>query len=328
MMQTTVDGRTIEGRPLAWSDSQILLLGRDGVLHDFDPAAAKDSRRSADRFASYTAAEMAARFRESTPKTFETTTTTHFVIVRPRDAKTDWAGTLESLYNGFTQYASVRGIAVSPPATPLAAVIFHSADDYRSHAAASGHPVSSNTLGHYDPQTNRIYLFEAPGSDSSVTASTVVHEATHQTAYNVGVHQRFAEQSRWVVEGLAMMFEAPGVWNSATLHDREDRINRERLVEFRRTAESRPADWIVRLVISDRDFDSDALRAYAEAWTLTFYLCETRPQDYAAYLARTARRELFSKYTPLERASDFSASFGDDWTQLGAQLDRFVKELP
>ena len=41
-------------------------------------------------------------------------------------------------------------------------------------------------------------------------SDTIIHEATHQTAYNVGVHARFADQPRWLVEGLAMMFEAEG----------------------------------------------------------------------------------------------------------------------
>jgi hypothetical protein len=61
---------------------------------------------------------------------------------------------------------------------------------------------------------------------------------------------------------------------------------------------------------------------------LSFYLCETRPQEYSAYLARTAEREAFSKYSPLERMTDFTTTFGKDFELLTAQVNRFVEELP
>ena len=73
------------------------------------------------------------------------------------------------------------------------------------------------TLGHYDPASNRVFLFDATkdaGYDWSENADTIIHEATHQTAYNVGVHKRFIAAPRWMVEGLATMFEARGVWNA------------------------------------------------------------------------------------------------------------------
>ena len=75
-----------------------------------------------------------------------------------------------------------------------------------------------NTLGHYDPASNRVFLFDVTsgtsGDDWSENADTIIHEATHQTAYNVGVHKRFTAAPRWLVEGLATMFEARGVWNA------------------------------------------------------------------------------------------------------------------
>ena len=179
---------------------------------------------------------------------------------------------------------------------PLVAVVFRNQDDYFAHAAAGGTQLQPGTLGHYDPTSNRMFLFDIGESggdaDWAANAETIIHEATHQTAYNVGVHRRFAEQPRWAVEGLAMMFEARGVWDAAAVRPQADRINRDRLDYFRRTAEERPADWLVQLVASDEPFETDALAAYAEAWTLTFYLCETRPQEYSAYWRgwRRARR--------------------------------------
>jgi len=118
------------------------------------------------------------------------------------------------------------------------------------------------------------------------------------------------------------------VWGAASHHQQADRLNRDRLAYFRQTAKDRRADWITQLVASDQTFQSNPLPAYAEAWTLTFYLCETRPQAYSDYLARLARREFFTTYAPAERMSDFTSAFGADLEILAAQLQRFVAELP
>ena len=85
---------------------------------------------------------------------------------------------------------------------------------------------------------------------------------------------------------------------------------------------------MTKLVASDSAFQHTPGSAYAAAWTLTFYLCETRPQEYSNYLARVAARPAFSKYSPRERLADFTAAFGKDLTLLSAQLQRYVDELP
>jgi len=185
-------------------------------------------------------------------------------------------------------------------------------------------------LGYYDLKSNRVCLFDTSAASGNwqLNAETIIHEAVHQTAYNVGVHSRFAEQPRWLVEGLAMMFEAPGVWNSASSKLPSDRLNRERLAYFRGANETRSADWPTRLIVDDRAFQGDALKAYSEAWTLTFFLCETRPREYCAYLSRLAARKPFSEYPALERLTDFTSQFGSDLEQLEAQLQGFVGKLP
>lgn len=209
--------------------------------------------------------------------------------------------------------------------------MFRNQDDYSQHAAANGAALQPGTVGHYDPTSNRVFLYDISenGGDAGwgENALTIIHEATHQTAYNVGVHRRFAEQPRWAVEGLAMMFEAPGVWNASSLQSQDDRINAERLGYFQRMTAERPSDWLVQLVAGDERFKSDSLAAYAEAWTLSFYLCETRPQEYSAYLARLGAREAFSEYSAMERVTDFTATFGSDFQLLTAQLERFVGAL-
>jgi Protein of unknown function (DUF1570) len=330
MMRALVNGRTLEGQPLAWDDDQIMLLGRDGALYEFNPADAKHSKKTAQAYTGYSAGEMQALARSEFGQRFDISISTHFVVVRPRGRGGEWVRRLEALYSGFTGYMNVRGFQITDPPTHLLAIVFPSRDEYYQYAADQGVTLSPNTLGHYSSQSNRIYMYDEGDSDGdwSSNAETIIHEATHQTAYNVGVHRRFAEQPQWVVEGLAMMFEAPGVWSAASLHTQADRINRYRLNYFRAAAADRPKDWLAQIVASDQPFDTGVLDAYAAGWTLTFYLCETRPQEYSAYLARVAARKPFTKYTTSERMRDFTAAFGNDLALLSAQVDRFVAELP
>jgi len=141
------------------------------------------------------------------------------------------------------------------------------------------------------------------------------------------VHRRFAEQPRWLVEGLAMMFEAPGVWDARSTYTRSDRINRDRLDDFRYCLPKRPDGAIVALVATDDLFRTSPGFAYAEAWALSFFLCETRPQEYSRYLAIVAARQPFHEYPAKERLADFVRIFGNDVELLDAQFRRFMAEL-
>src|SRR5690606_30182322 len=136
MMRATIDGRAIEGQPLLWDADEILLLGRDGALYDFDPAAAKDAKRTADKFKAYATGEMRALLRAEFDGRFDISTTAHFVVVHPRGAWSAWAERLESLYRSLTHYLAVRGFRAHAAATPLVAVVFRTQEDYFRHAAA------------------------------------------------------------------------------------------------------------------------------------------------------------------------------------------------
>jgi hypothetical protein len=263
---------------------------------------------------------------------FEVSPTRHYLVVHPRGQRDEWANRFEDLYNRFGHYFRVRGFSLQEPPYPMVAIVFRDQAEYFRHAAASGTPMHPNTLGHYDPSSNRVFLFDETAGNSkadwSENAVTIIHEATHQTAFNVGVHGRFAVQPRWLVEGLATMFEAPGVWSARYDHTQADRVNRGRLDGFRRFAASRRQPGsLAMLLTSDDAFRSDPDGAYAEAWALSFYLCETQPKLYAAFLERTAQRPVFTNYPAGERMADFQAIFGGDLKLLEAKFSRYMKEV-
>ncbi len=331
MMATQVDGKKLEGQPLVWDQRQMFMLGRDGALYDFVPREAENSRKIGRGFRGYSIGEMRQRVRKEYDRSFEISTTKHFVVVHPRGEWSAWSVRLESLYRSFVHYMNVRGFNLQSPKVPLVAIVFRNQSEYYRYAAANGSKLQPGTLGHYDPQSNRIFLFDAnsgrSGGNWSNNAETIIHEATHQTAYNVGVHRRFAEQPRWLVEGLAMMFEARGVWDARSIYTRKDRINRGRLHDFLRGQGTPSSGRIRQLIATDQLFRIDARAAYAEAWTLSFFLSETRPMQYSSYLARVASRKQFSTYSARARLADFAKVFGGDLEMLEVQLQRFVKEL-
>ncbi len=326
MMETRLDGQMVEGQPLLWDSRSMLLMGRDGVYHIFPNAEAEESRKTRHGFLSYTSSEMQNRLRQEFGHGFDVSTTQHFVVVHPHGPWNAWADRMETLYRSFIRAMNVRGISTKEPQVSMVAVVFRNREEYFKHyTASSGAKPHPGTLGHYDAVSNRVFLYDdGHGTDN---INTIIHEATHQTANNVGVHRRHTVQPRWLVEGLAMMFESPGMRSAWSLNTRKDRINRERLRDFQHGLKDRPKDTLLRLVAGDQSFRSNAVAAYAEAWTLTFFLYETHSREYSAYLARVAARPLMSTYSSQERVRDFVDAFGDNLELLDTHLQRFVSDL-
>lgn len=333
LMRVELKGGTVAGTPLAWSASNAMLLARDGRLWEFSPQRDK-YEKTTQRFRSYSITDMKSRLQQELGKQFEVTSNGPYLVCHPSGQRDLWGRRFEELYRSFYHYFGVRGFKPRSPEFPLVAVVLPDRRAFVQFAARDGHQVSSSVLGYYSPTTNRIALYDVTGGKSGssawhVNAETIIHEATHQTAYNTGIHSRFAQQPRWIVEGLGMLFEAPGVWNSRSHTRLDDRINQERLRDFRRYVQSgRAAGPLADYVGNDRLFDTAPLDAYAEAWALTFFLVETQPRKYFEYLTRVADREDFSTYPASERLADFADVFGDNFRMLESRYLRFIDQLP
>ena len=331
MLELKLKGRKIEGAPLAWDRHLVHLLGRDGGLWEFRPDEATDYWKTSNRFRSYSPSEFRAVLLRELGKGFEVSGTGHYLVAHPRGERDKWAGRFEDLYRSFVHYFSVRGFRPEKPPFPLIGVVCKNRRDFFRYSAANGSFVSAGVLGYYQPDSNRIVLYDAGGKSGSArwqeTASVIIHEATHQTAFNTGVHSRYTRPPLWVAEGLATMFEAPGVYDSRHHAQRSDRINRGRFENFQKFAPTHKPEVLSSIVASDGLFRRNAGVAYAEAWALSFYLVETQPRKYTKYLALTAGRPPFGRYTAAQRTADFTSVFGDDWRMLEAQFLRFMAGL-
>jgi hypothetical protein len=150
---------------------------------------------------------------------------------------------------------------------------------------------------------------------------TMIHEATHQVAFNVGLHSRTQENPQWVVEGLATAFEPDGMRDSSKGRDQKYRINRERYVWFQNYVKRRPANSLGDFVENDDLFKRATLDAYSQAWALSFFLIETRPRKYTTYLKRLAAG------SGEDRAKLFAEVFGSNTRMLDAEMLRFFRRI-
>lgn len=163
-----------------------------------------------------------------------------------------------------------------------------------------------------------------PAVDADVK-DTIIHEATHQVAFNIGLHTRIGQNPRWVVEGFATMLEPAGMRSSGAGRSHVNRINPDRFVWFGNYAKSRRGtDTLEEFVASDRLFATGILDAYSQAWALSFFLVETRSSQYSKYLGSIVARDPLQEYGPAERVADFKRAFGGDLKLLDAEFLRFV----
>jgi hypothetical protein len=330
MIELTLHGRKIEGMPLDWNDSKVRLLGRDGRLWEFPPQEASDFQKTADEFRCYSVSELRAALLRELGNDFEVSGTSHYLIAHPRGQRDRWADRFENLYRSCTRYFSVRGFTIQQPPFPLVGIVCKNQRNFQRFSASQGTPIPGGVLGYYSPETNRITLFDLGEDEKSWqdNASVVIHEATHQTAFNVGLHSRYSQPPLWVAEGLATLFEAKGVYDSSANSNVMDRVNQGRLNEFRAIVQRKHRPEVLRALIqSDRFFQSSPSASYAEAWAFTFFLVETEPRKYAKYLARTADGKPFSEPDAEQREADFTAVFGIDWRMIEARFLRFMADL-
>jgi hypothetical protein len=332
MMQLQIGEQWVEGKPLFWSQRQVQVLARDGRLWDVSPAKVRTFRETGGDFKSYSSSDMRNQLRRELGTGFEVTGGGHYLVAHPAGERELWSKRFDDLYRSFVHYFRTRGFRLQEPEFPLVAVVWKKREDYFRYAQNDGAPIGADVLGYYSPMTNRITLYDsAQGNTNSdawlQNAETIIHEATHQTAFNTGVHSRFALTPKWVAEGLGTMFEARGVWNSRTYTKQTDRLNLGRLNAFRRNLPQREKGTLAQLVSSDRLFDTNSGAAYAESWALTFYLVETLPREYARYLALTAARPGFEDYPSAQRLADFTSVFGGNLELVETKFLRYMAEL-
>lgn len=338
-VEGTIRGLKLDGVVLGCNPLQAQILGRDGRLWLLAPNQTSELTKTGMPFRPYSSLVMRDALQREIGRDYEVSGAGQFsvtyLLIHPQGQRDKWIEHLDELYRAFVHYFSIRGFKLNSPPFPLVGFVCKDRKEFERLASTQmGLPTGKGgkgVVGYYSQMSNRITLYDMGdhGGNWTQNASVLIHEATHQTAFNTGIHNRYSPPPVWVAEGLATMFEAPGVYDSQNHPGVADRVNRSRLHDFKRSVERRHTPKVISSIIAtDELFRLNPAAAYAEAWALTYYLVETQPRQYAEYLKRTASHPLFHRSTAAERTADFTAVFGSDWPMIEARFRHFMAELP
>ncbi len=346
--QTTIDGRIV----VTAQDGGLLLLAPDGVLVPVQPKEIVERKTDDTPFQSLPAEQLARRLLAELPKGFDVHTTAHYLICYNTTREyAQWCGALfEQLYRAFANYWTRRGFTLREPQFPLVAIVFADRAAYVDFSRPDLGDAADKIIGYYNLQTNRMTMYDLTGleavnrahsrrgspaqinkllslPDAERNVATIVHEATHQIAYNCGLHARLSDCPLWFAEGIAIFFETPDL-NSAKGWRNVGGVNRPRLNQFRAYLAHRPSDSLATLVADDKRFrdTSQSLDAYAEAWALTYFLIRQRPKQYIEYLGALAEKKPLLWDTPETRLKEFTQVFGD-LKKLDAEFLRHMSKV-
>ena len=277
-LELTVKDQPQRGKLLAMDRSTVWLMSREGRLSEFD--AAGRQRLQAAR------ARVSARECRRGPRRppagvwqgfWIVAASEHYLVCAPAGKAGDYVKLFEEIYRSFRGYFGVRGFRMAPPEFPLVAIVFPDQKSFHDYCKADRVPAPPGLRGYYLRTSNRVALYDlgrfrnrSVGRKPSLRrkfvhaniqanlADTIVHEATHQAAFNTGLHSRIGVTPKWVVEGLATVFEAPGIRDSASVRGKAiQRVNKERYVHFQNYAQARRGPKsLAEFVSSDKPFES------------------------------------------------------------------------
>jgi hypothetical protein len=347
--QQIVSGRVV----ITAEDGGLLLMTFDGTLWTIEPDELVARKEDQQPFRPLSRDELAKQMLSELPAGFEVYSTHHYLICHntSRDYAA-WCGALfERLYKAFTNFWIRKGIKLHDPEFPLVAIVFNTRESYSKFAQAELGPKAPSIVGYYSLRSNRVTMYDLTGIESLRSAgdrrgspaqinqmlaqpaaeqvvATIIHEATHQIAFNSGLQTRFADIPLWVSEGIAVYFETPDL-QSAKGWRNVGAVNTSRLERFRQYFHERPSASLKTLISDDKRMRDSraALDAYAEAWALNYYLIRHHPKQYLAYLQMLSEKGQLLWDDPQTRVKEFQAAFGDNLGQLDADFLRQMQKV-
>jgi hypothetical protein len=351
----TPDGRhTVEGRLVARTEVEVLFVGRDGRMHLVNANRVVELEETAEKPKPFTKEEMLSELRREFGPGFKVFSSLRYAVCYNCDQ--EFANSsrqlFERLHRAFTNYFEKAGFQIEPNEYPLVAVVFGNENDFLAYASRElGDEMARNVIGYYSFLTNRMVLYDMQadaarkglaqvkgkgasgprdiGAFAEANIATVIHEATHQLAYNSGFHQRFSDNPLWCAEGMGMFFEATN--RQGANWNRVGEINRARLDLFRERHFTNGERVDIRALIRTDDLLRDkktALAAYADSWALTYFLIKTRREQFFTYLKILKQKPALAQDSADEREADFKTAFGDDIDLLEEEFVRYIRSLP
>jgi hypothetical protein len=334
------------------ADGGVLLQDPGGVLWAITADELLDRKSDDTPFRLFDNEELAASLEHEMPPGFRFHKTAHYLICyNTSEAYARWCGALfERLYMAFHTYWGQRGFELDDPPAPLIALIFSTKRGYAEYAREELGDATNSVIGYYSLRSNRVTMYDLTGVDAfrgsarassadhinrilaqpqaERTVATIIHEATHQLAFNCGLQTRYADIPLWVSEGIAIYFETPDLrsrrgWRTI------GGVNRIRFSDFARYAPRRPRDSLTTLLADDERFRRTELapNAYAEAWALNYFLIRRHKDAYIQYLKKLSKKPPLLYDEPQERIDEFREAFGMDLMELDQQFMRYMRSV-
>lgn len=328
-------------------DGGLLLQGVDGRIWQVPPDRLQQRKKIDTPFTALTGEELGRQVVQEMGPGFQSFLSERYVLcTNASDPYAQWCGALlERLATAFRAYWKQRGFVTIDPPFPLVAIVFQRQTQFAEFATVDVGPDVATVPGYFSIPTNRIVLRDLTESSrgqpvrsaeeieqrlgsAQYNVATMIHEATHQIAFNCGLHTRMADNPLWLTEGMATYFETPDLrsksgWNTA------GKINRPRLQRFKEyLSQRRKTDSLETLVRNDTRLTAadTAEDGYAECWALTYFLIRKEAAAYIKYLTQISQKEPLELGTADQRLTEFQAAFGD-LSRLDAEFLRYVKTL-
>ena len=326
--------RTVTGEVMVEAqDGGIMLLADDGYLWTLQPEQIQKRSPTELPLQVATPPELEKRLLKELGKKFKNANfsvhrTQHYLIVY--NSSGDYAervgGLFESLYRAFFTYWKNQRWELSEPRFPMVAIVLNDHESFLDYGRSDIGEAVNSMIGYYNLTSNRMTTFNVPNWERNV--STIIHEATHQLAYNCGLQKRFADNPTWVSEGLAMFFESPDMRNPGKWRG-IGRVNRTNLARWNNYQRKRPSDSLATLLTIDNRYRSrdSANAAYGEGWALTYFLLRTRRKKYIDYLRHLSEGKPLAVKSPRQRIEDFETAMGDSLATIDQKFVKFMARV-
>jgi hypothetical protein len=329
-------------------DGSLLLQGNDSRIWRVSAKQLQDRPTIEKPFVPISKTELGKQLLREMGPGFLVHATEHYVLcTNTSEAYARWCGVLfERLAAAFQTYwtHSSRNFKIIAPEFPLVALIFEQQPQFAEFATTDVGPELATVPGYFSILTNRIVLYDfafdkrkkGPRSAEQIeerlnavsyNVATMIHEATHQIAFNYGMHTRLADNPLWLTEGMATFFETPDL-KSKTGWKTAGQVNKSRLKRWKEFLERREADSLTLLIRTDERLTTveTAVDAYAESWAFTYFLIRKKPAQYVKYLTFLAAKKPLEYPKPEERVAEFEEIFGAVKT-LDVEFLRYAKTV-
>ncbi len=343
------DGQRVDlkGDVIATHEAGIVLHTADGKMWPIQQDEIVERKKTSDPLELQTKQQLIETVLSEMPPGSKVFETTHYIVAyNTSRAYAQWVGgMLERLHRGFTSYWSQRGVQLHEPKQPLVALVFDNQDQFAAYGEAELGAAAKSVIGFYSMHTNYVVMFDLTGGagnarrtlgirdiqrlinrpDFQWSLATIVHEATHQLAFNSGLQKRWADVPLWFSEGLAIYFETPDVSSSRGWRG-IGQVSAPRLQQFQQAAKETSQPFLPDLLTNDDSLRKAATRMdrYAQAWALTYFLQKRMPEKYDAYLNELSQIKPLHDPSQADRVRMFQKHFGADLLELENEVRQMM----